>query len=90
MRRRLANTPLPVAEDPVELWAYVDTGEPVATKRRGGRVETLPDGSHIFSEPDRPGRRGITAIVEIRPFRRILYLVAQGDRVVCFRRDVPR
>ncbi|MDI6623176.1 MAG: hypothetical protein QME55_00470 [Brevundimonas sp.] len=89
MRRRLANVPLAVAEDPVELWAYVETGEAVATRRRGGRVSSLPDGRHIFTEPDRRGRRGVSAEVEIRPFRRIIYLVAQGERVVCFRRDLP-
>jgi len=92
VRRRLAasGAPLPVAEDRVELWAFVDSGKSVASRGRGGRVSTLPDGRHVFSEVARRGRPAVVcAVIEARPFRRILYAVAQGDRVVCFHKDVP-
>lgn len=74
----------------MELWAFAESGKPLAAAGRRGRITTLPDGRHLFRELDRPGRRGVSTIVEIRPFRRIFYLVAQGDRVASFHRDVPR
>lgn len=79
-----------MAEDPVEMWAFVETGEPVRPGRRGGRVTTLPDGRHIFTQAGRRGEQDVSAMVEIRPFRRVFYLMVKGGRVVSFHKVVPR
>lgn len=90
MRRSVVREALPVAEDPVEMWAFVDTGEPVRPGRRGGRVTALPDGRYVFTELPKRGQPGVSAVVEIRPFRRVFYLVVKGGRVVSFHKVVPR